>query len=244
MANMPPPGGGYPPGGYPQGGQYPQQPPPGGAPPGQPFPMPQMPVVKSGMSGFTKFKMIAGGSLAVLGLIGAGIGAWWFHTHPQVHIVNVTGKDGLTVTIDGEVVASSLKNAATESSSLVENKFVSAGKHKVEAKDSAGKVLDSVEFEFEAGADGYVYAPAKQASVCFVVQTDEYSTNTALPGSVNDRFKTLDPTKSMLKVPASIDYWFQDSPDTVQIKTKGKQNKSVIKRALRQIKCGDPEFQG
>lgn len=256
--NQPPPGGGYPPGGpqgqYPQQpqGQYPQQPqgqwqqPPGGAPPGPPYPMPPAPSpgITVGRSGFSKFKLIAGAVVAVIGLIGAAIIGIYVYTHPQMYIVNATGKDGVTVTLDGEVVASNLKHAARESRSLVETKYVSSGKHKLEAKDSAGKVLESFDFEFESGADGYVYAPAKQASTCFVVQTDEYSTRSSAAGGVDDRFKTLDPTKTIWKMPASIDYWFQDSPDTVQIKTKGNQAKSVIKRALRQIKCGDPDFQG
>ncbi|WP_206079376.1 hypothetical protein [Polyangium spumosum] len=321
MANMPPPGGGYPPGGppgYPPQGTYPQQggaygppqpqqpqqqqqgygppqqqqqqpgygppqqqqqpgygapqpgygPPMGGDPqqgyggqpgmgygpqPGMPmgappmgFPMgAPMPQQQAQAAGFNILKVVAIGVVGLLGVIGVVGFLWWGHTHPSVRIINVTGQDGVSVTLDGEELAKDLKNAATENASVVVTKNVSSGSHKLEAKDASGKVLESFTFEFQSGSNGYVYAPGRTADskTCFVLQTDEYKTINIGLGQ-KDRFKTLDPTKNLWELPTKIEFWFKDTPESVEIKTKkgDKSNKSVTKRALRQARCDDPEF--
>jgi hypothetical protein len=192
-------------------------------------------------------KLIAGGVLFVAVVGAISVGAYYMYSHPSVYVVNVTGNDGVSVFIDGEPLASNVKNAATENRSLVAVESVKAGKHKVEAKDSTGKVLETMDVDFQAGfGSTYVYAPSRNPQICFFVQTDEYKTNQNAPDKVQDRFKPLDPTKSIWLMPSSIDYWFQDSPESVSIKTdkKGKAPSSVVKRALRQARCNDPEFQG
>ncbi|HVK69913.1 MAG TPA: hypothetical protein VM694_35885, partial [Polyangium sp.] len=314
MANMPPPGGGYPPGGppgYPPQGSYPQQggaygppqqpqagygqppqgdygapqqpqagygpqpgmggPPMGGDPqqgyggqpgmgygpqPGMPMGAPMgappmgvpmgvpMPQQQAQGGGFNMLKIVGIGVAVVVGVVGVGAFLWYGHTHPSVRIVNVTGKDGVTVTLDGEALAKDLKNAATENAAVVVTKNVSSGAHKLEAKDASGKVLESFTFEFKSGTNGYVYAPGRAADskTCFVVQTDEYKTISVGLGN-NNRFKTLDPTKNIWELPTTIEFWFQDTPDSVEIKTKKGQssNKTVTKRALRQAPCDDPD---
>ena len=42
-------------------------------------------------------------------------------------------------------------------------------------------------------------------------------------------------------MPKSVDYWFQDTPDSVQLDKK--KQSGTTKTALRQITCGDPNFQ-
>ena len=303
MANMPPPGGGYPPGGPPgyppqgtypqQGGAYgpPQQPqagygppqqagygpqpgmpmggdpqqqgyggqpgmgygpqpgmpmgaPPMGAPMGAPMGVPMQQQASGG--GVNMLKVVGIGVAVVLGVAGVGAFMWYGYTHPSVRIDNVTGKDGVTVTLDGDELAKDLKNAATENAAVVITKNVSSGSHKLEAKDASGKVLESFTFEFKSGSNGYVYAPGRAADskTCFVVQTDEYKTINVGLGN-KDRFKTLDPTKNLWELPTTIEFWFKDTPDSVEIKTKkgSTSNKTVTKRALRQAPCDDPEFQ-
>jgi hypothetical protein len=210
-----------------------------GAQPPMPPPMP----APSG--GLNKLKVIGIAALVAVGTIGGGILFYYLHTHPDLYIVNATGKDGVSVFLDGEPIAQGLKNAATESRSLVSKQTVSSGTHKIESKDATGKVLESFNFEFDTGVGTtYVYAPARDPKICFIVQTDEYKTNAAAPDTVKDHFKPLDQSKTIWMVPESIDYWFQDSPDNITIKTKkGQSSSNVIKRSLRQAPCNDPNFQ-
>ena len=206
-------------------------------------PMPPPAPATSG--GLNKLKVIGIGVIVALGTIIGGVVFYYLHTHPHLYIVNATGKDGVSVFINGEPIAQNLKNAATESESLVSQQTLKAGTHKVESKDATGKVLESFNFEFETGfGTNYVYAPARDAKICFIIQTDEYKTDAAAPDTVKDHFKPLDPTKTIWKVPESIDFWFQDSPDSVTIKTKkGQSSSNVVKRSLRQAPCNDPNFQ-
>ena len=192
-------------------------------------------------------KLIGGAVLAVAVLGAVGIGVNHMYSHPSVYIVNVSGTDGVSVFVDGEPLASNIKNAAAENRSLVSLESVKAGSHKLEAKDSSGKVLETMTVEFKPGfGSTYVYAPARNKQICFFVQTDEYKTSQNAPDKVQDRFRPLDPTSSFWLIPDKIDYWFQDSPESVSIKTdkKGKAPSSVVKRAIRQGRCNDPEFQG
>jgi hypothetical protein len=192
-------------------------------------------------------KLILGGVLVLGAMIAIGVGVNYVYSHPSVHIVNVSGSDGVSVFLDGEPLAQNLKNAAAENKDLVAKESVKAGSHKLEAKDSSGKVLETMTVELKSGfGSTYVYAPARNKQICFFIQTDEYKTSQNAPDKVQDRFRPLDPTSSFWQVPDSIDYWFQDSPESVSIKTdkKGKAPKSVVKRALRQARCNDPDFQG
>jgi hypothetical protein len=185
------------------------------------------------------------GGLAVLG--GGGFGVNYFYSHPTLNVVNASGADGVTVLLDGEPIASDLKNAANEDAGKKKSKMVKAGKHKLEAKDSSGKVLESIEVELAPGfGSTYLYSPARAKEVCFIMQTDEFKTNPSAADTVKDRFRPLDPTRNFWRVPAKVDYWLQDSPDSVSIKSKKGQPapKSVVKRALRQAKCNDPNFHG
>lgn len=251
-----PPMGGDPQQGY--GGQpgtgYGPQPgmpmgaPPMGAPMGAPMGVPPMgaPIPQQAQGGgFNIVKVAAIGVAVVLGVAGIGAFVWYGYTHPSVRIVNVTGKDGVSVTLDGQELVKDLKNAATENAAVVVTKNVASGTHKLEAKDASGKVLESFTFEFKSGTNGYVYAPGRTADskTCFIVQTDEYKTINIGLGN-NDRFKTLDPTKNIWELPTTVEFWFQDTPESVEIKTKkgSSSNKTVTKRALRQAQCDDPDF--
>jgi len=195
--------------------------------------------------GAIKLIAVAVLGVAVVGALGAGVN--YMYTHPSLYVVNVSGSDGVSVFVDGEPLASNLKNAAAENRSLVSMESVKSGSHKLEAKDASGKVIETMTVELKSGfGTTYVYAPARNKQICFFVQTDEYTTSQNAPDKVKDRFKPLDPTSSFWQVPDSIDYWFQDSPESVNIKTNknGKAPSSVVKRALRQARCNDPEFQG
>lgn len=218
---------------------------PMGAPPmGTPTPMGTPPVPQAAPSKSSPLKIAATGLLVLAGVVGSAAVAYYLYSHPTVYVVNTTGKDGVNVTIDGAPFAASLKNAAREERSLVSSSSLKAGKHKVEAKDAQGKVLESFDYEFKTGFGiTYVYAPSRSPQTCFYVQRDEYSATGSF--TTKDRFKTLDPTRTIWELTDHIDYWFQDSPEQVTIKTKrGQSPKNVVKRALRQAACNDPDFQG
>lgn len=218
---------------------------PMGAPPmGTPMPMGAPPGPQAAPSKTSPIKIAATGLLVLAGVVGSAAVAYYLYSHPAVYVVNTTGKDGVSVTIDGETFAANLKHAATEERGLVSTSSLKAGKHKVEAKDAQGKVLESFDFEFKTGFGiTYVYAPARNPQICFFLQRDEYSTTSTFTNK--DRFKTLDPTRTIWELTDHVDYWFQDSPESVSIKTKkGQSAKNVVKRALRQAACNDPNFQG
>ena len=210
---------------------------PMGTPSGAPIQATKAP--KKGM-----IKVIAAIVVGLLVVSSLAILGWWGHTHPSMYIVNLSGKDGLTVTIDGEKVAENLKSATTENIANVKIHSVGSGSHKFEVKDASGKVVESVTAEIKAGSNGYVFAPARNPAMCIFIQTDEYKTNPAAPDTIKDHFKPLDPTKNLWDVPETIDYWFQDSPTNITIKqNQGSGGKNVIKRAVRQAACNDPNFQ-
>ncbi|EYF01630.1 Hypothetical protein CAP_7949 [Chondromyces apiculatus DSM 436] len=231
-------GGGPPPGGFgAQPGAF-GGPPPGGF--GGPAQVPVGTPVGSGKSSPLKVIGIAVGAVLAVVLLGV---VYFFASRPTLRIVNTTGTDGITVSVDGEPLAPSLKNAAKENESLVKVLTLSSGAHKIEAKDATGKVLETFNLDFESGlGSNYLYAPARPKGVCFFVQTDEYKTNATAADTVTDRFKALEQDRTIWKMPASIDYWFQDSPESVTIKTKKSSSGNVIKRSLRQAACDDPEF--
>ena len=236
----PPPGGGPPMGGMPPMGQ-PGMPPmgqPGMPPMGQPG-MPPAPqaggfqAFSGGLpkvSGFNKLKLIVtvvGGT--ILGL-GAAVGGCYFYTHPVMYFVNTTGANGVSITIDGEVVASNLQNANSESKSLVASKHVSSGSHKIEAKDSTGKVLESFTEKIESGSNGYLFAPKHHKDACFVVQVDTYGRTFG----TGPKDLLLDRSKNFWVMPSSIDRWFEDTPSSVKLQ---KGQSSTTKRALRMLPC-------
>ena len=134
------------------------------------------------------------------------------------------------------MVASNLAYSPTENRSNVQTSTIGSGKHKIEAKDASGKVVDTQTIDFNGWLANYVYAPAHSPKTCFVLQTDAYGT-----ARVANPFQQLDPTKSLWLVSGSVDYWFQDTPSSVNLDKK--KGSGTTKTAFRQITCGDPNFQ-
>ena len=232
-----PPMGGMPPGmgGPPMGGMPPGMP-PGGMPPGG---MPGRPMmggpVMMGGGGTSKAKMILGGIIAVLVVIGGIAFAVYSSGHTSLHFVNAAGPGAMTISVDGVDVSKNLQYSPTENRSAVDTETITSGKHKIEAKDASGKVVDTQTIEFDGWLADYVYAPAHSPKVCFTLQTDAYGS-----ARVANPFTPLDPTKTLWKMPKSVDYWFQDTPGSVNL---DKKQSGTTKTALRQHTCGDPNFQ-
>lgn len=203
--------------------------------PGQP--MGGMPIrafggnVSSG-GGTSKLKIIGGAVLGVLVVLVIGVVGIYSYTHPTMHMINTTGRDGVSVFVDGVAVATNLKNAASESWLAASDEGISSGSHKVEAKDSTGKVLESFTVEFKSGSNGYLYAPMHSKDVCFVIQTDVYG---RVIGN-GPKPILLDRGKNFWEMTSSIDKWFQETPNSVKL---GKGQSSTTKRAVRQLPCGE-----
>jgi hypothetical protein len=180
---------------------------------------------------------IIGGVFVAIVAIAIGIGAWYAHTHPTLYVVNTTGKDGLSVVVDGSPVITGLRNATSESAANVQSKSFAAGVHKIEIKDASGKVIETQTFDMKSGSDGVLFAPQRAKEWCFYYQTDVYSTGSGASHAGN-RFRVLDPTKTIWEIPGSVDYWWQDTPTSVEVKNSS----TVTKHALRQGRCSDPNF--
>ena len=146
--------------------------------------------------------------------------------------INTTGRDGVSVFVDGVAVATNLKNAASESWLASTSSGIASGSHKVEAKDSTGKVIESLTVDFKSGSNGYLYAPVHSKDACFVIQTDVYGR--VIGNGPKDVL--LDRGKNFWEMTVSIDRWFQDTPDSVKL---GKGQSSTTKRAVRQLRCSD-----
>lgn len=91
--------------------------------------------------------------------------------HADIHVVNTTGKDGVSVFVDGKLFGQNLKNAANEDFGLAAKKSISPGQHKIEAKDADGKVVESISWRFSE-SQTYLYAPARAPNVCFFAMPD------------------------------------------------------------------------
>ena len=165
------------------------------------------------------------------------IGAVYASGKSSLRVVNAAGSGPVSIFVDGSLMEKDVPYSPTEDSSKTRSVTIPAGKHKVEAKDSAGKVLDTQNMEFDGFFATYLYAPAHSPKVCFVYQTDAYGT-----ARVANPFTPLDNTKHIWKVTKSVDRWFQDTPDSVKLDKK-KGSSGTTKTALRQITCGDPNFQ-
>lgn len=218
------PGYGPPPGAPGAGPGY--GPPPGGVAPAlQPF---GGNVSRSG--GFKKLRLIVSIVAVALIAIGGSVAGCYFYTHPQLHMINTTGRDGVSIFIDGESVAAGLRNAMVESQALTSSAYVASGTHKVEAKDASGKVIESFSVEFASGSNGYLFAPMHNRDICFFIQADQYGAG--IGGTAKDQL--LDQNRNFWLMPSSIDFWFQDNPNSVKL---GKGQKSAVKRALRHVRC-------
>lgn len=188
----------------------------------------------AGSSTQTIKKIVSGVVVGVLG-IAIAIGGCWAYGHPSIHVINTTAASGLTIFVDGESVTGKLASSTHETPGADESASVSSGEHTLVAKDSSGKVIDTQKVTIESGfGKAYLYAPAHPSSVCFVLQTDAYGT-----AKVANPYQHLDRTKSFWSLPKSPDYWFKDTPNSVKVKNSS----GTTKSSLRQITCGDRNFE-
>ncbi|MFO0758670.1 MAG: hypothetical protein U0359_19405 [Byssovorax sp.] len=79
---------------------------------------------------------------------------------PSLHMINNTGKDGVSIYIDRQRGRDEPQERAVESWLASSSSSISSGKHKIEAKDASGKVIETIaDMEFKSGSNGYLYSP-------------------------------------------------------------------------------------
>ncbi len=178
---------------------------------------------------------IVGGAIA----LASGAAGWFLYTHAKLHVINVSGKDGLSVYLDGEKLLAHAPSASSERTIDDRTFFIRSGAHRLETRDATGEVIDRVDVTFEAGKAGRLYAPAHLPDVCLAVQTDRYWRSPQFAPATK-RFQILDRSKSYWQIAEGIDHWFEDTPDEIQLSSR---DTGVARRALRVAPCDDPALQ-
>jgi hypothetical protein len=152
----------------------------------------------------------------VIGLL-AGIYVAWdrLRDHAVLYVVNVTGKDGVSIVIDDDVAVSEVPFAASESPEKLRQVRLKTGSHKVEARDVSGALLEAATFEVTSSAERFLFVPKADPSVCFVIQ-----------GTGLER---LERGKALINVTGRTEVLLQPGAG---------------KYALRQMRCDDPQLAG
>src|SRR5262249_36478780 len=99
--------------------------------------------VRSAMTKRTKLVLGLAGAVA---LAFVAVFLWRDHRDsglPSLYVVNLTGADGLTVLVDGDVVVRGLANATVEEPRFVKRVRLPLGAHVIEARDADGNVIDT-----------------------------------------------------------------------------------------------------
>jgi hypothetical protein len=169
----------------------------------------------------------------VVAVLGAAV--VWAILHPTVYIVNASSTPELDVFVDGEQVAGGVRLTLREEQARVASAKtnVTTGPHTFTARDAAGNVVDSQTIDIRSGRT-YLYAPAHVAEVCWTFETVGYGEI-----EVDEPYVPLDPAKAFWELPKLPDYRFQETPDTVKVKSS---KKGTRKTALRQHACEDSAF--
>jgi hypothetical protein len=164
--------------------------------------------------GWAKHVVVA---ILVVGLL-AGIYVAWdrLRDHAVVYVVNVTGKDGVSIVVDDDTAVPEVPFAASEAADKLRQVRLKTGTHKIEARDVSGALLDSATFEVSSAAQRFLFAPKADPSVCFVISSPT-------------GYERLERGKSLMNVTGRAEVVLQPSTD---------------KYALRQLRCDDPALAG
>lgn len=148
-------------------------------------------------------------------------------------IVNATGTPGLSVLVDGKVVADKL-GVATGLASAGGMKRVGLppGAHKVSARDATGRVVEEQAFSMGKRSYGFLFAPGHRPDACFEVRTIAYGNY--LGSTVPVR---LPGNSTLWEMEHFIDQWFEASPEKVVV-SKGQTGSH--ERAVVMVPCAPP----
>jgi hypothetical protein len=151
-----------------------------------------------------------------------------FHAfyHPIVRVLNLTDSR-ITVSADGDEVASVEPSSAESSAAGVEIR-VAAGRRHLEARDVEGRVLAS-DHVLVSSAAHHLYAPASK-SHCFWLERTAYGR----AGSPEPSFLPLESAARFWVLPERIDTWFSANPPPSAADAR---STGGVLTALRQAPC-------
>jgi len=166
---------------------------------------------------------------AAVGAIAVSVGV--YALRPTLAIANVTGADGLTVTLDGKPVAEGLPTARAEGDGAFITLRVKRGEHELVARDAHGVELDRRRFVMSDKMGAALYAPARAPAACFFLEALTYAKWQSLAGYEVIR---LDPAESLHPFPRRVDHWFESAPRTIE---GSNQSQTEARRAVRAWPC-------
>jgi hypothetical protein len=150
---------------------------------------------------------------------------WWTQSRTELWVVNTSGET-LGIYLDGKSVGE-LPSSLTETDASRLQLSIFRRKHKVEARDAAGTVVDSSEFDAARGA--FLFSPKHDPSVCFTLVTDTYGTYEGPAGA-----EVLPAEQSFWHIDRVVTNWFTHNPAKVTVR---KGTKGTFERALRLYPC-------
>jgi len=158
---------------------------------------------------------ISVGAFLCIGIMGAGLVALWYYTHPMLAMVNASEHATMRVFLDGTLLVGDLRQASSEGDAC-EN-FVKlripAGDHQLMVLDGRGQMVE--ERAITLGRGGiYFYAPAHSSHATWSLETEACSPHRGSP-----TVQPLDVRCSFWKLPMhegfanflGPDSWFQDA---------------------------------
>jgi hypothetical protein len=150
---------------------------------------------------------------------------WWTQSRTELWVVNTSGQT-LRIYLDGKSVGE-LPSSRTESETSRMQIPMFRSKHQVDARDSAGTVVDSSEFDAARGA--FLFSPKHDASLCFALVTDGYGVYEGPTGT-----EVLPAEQSFWHLDRLVTNWFEDNPSQVSVR---KGAKGTFERSLRLYPC-------
>lgn len=165
-----------------------------------------------------------------VGVILALVTAPFFYVlyHPRVRVVDLTGRR-LVIVLDGRAVASVEPTSAESPAAGVDLRLPS-GRHRLEARDSSGRVVSDTTVRIQSGAD-HLYAPGSDG-YCFWLETNGYGR----AGSPGPAIRPLRGDRRFWVLPVDVDTWFAPNPAPARADDR---SSGGVLTALRQARCAD-----
>ena len=121
-------------------------------------------------------------ALLALALTAAGCGLFWESLVGEpipLWVINTTGSDGVSIKLDGKLVATDLKNVSEESPGVAQRIALKQGKHRVEALAASGTVLEATDLKVGPKTRGFLFAPKHGPDACFAIVRNSPGVNAA-----------------------------------------------------------------
>jgi len=155
-------------------------------------------------------------ALLAFALVASSCGLFWESLVGEpipLWVINSTGVDGVSVKLDGKVVASELKSYGEEAPGMAQRVSLKEGQHRVEALAANGSVIDAADLKVGPKTRGFLFAPKHGPDACFAIVRKAYGDSKRSGGQL------LFPGTTLWEMPFSIDRWFEPSPDQLAVQS-------------------------